>query len=367
MKGRYAQEEKNSTNNTSGENNSNRNIVRDVERKEDDNTNTSSYNSDDGGREEETNDEWEKIRLYKERLVAKMAAYQQTLEKKRSQHGPNWLDGSPNVNHRKNRGQNRRTSLAVPRKINLHSSNDNKEKKEKKDKKDKKEQMMEQNNQRETKNMGIEDHLQNASSRTENNHIKQDVQPPAPQTINDNNNYINKKQNHQNNSNNQTSSKETALPSSTDSDMVAYELDKQLESIEYIAEVFNHSMNDEEDRSTSIVLRINGGKISEIDMNTGKTIEKRHLSNLIAVHTARGTFGDTVLRVEFRTVNKGVDEEEEGEEQQQQQQSVHVLYVLRQAGTSMEHNLRKVFENLVKYCCHLYIIVVVIIVTVIIF
>jgi len=145
LKGRHAQEEKNSTNNTSntngmnmnntsGENNSNRNIDRDVERKEDDNTNTSSYNSDDGGREEETNDEWEKIRLYKERLVAKMAAYQQTLEKKRSQHGPNWLDGSPNVHHRKNRGQNRRTSLAVPRKINLHSSNDNKEKKEKEEK-----------------------------------------------------------------------------------------------------------------------------------------------------------------------------------------------------------------------------------------
>ena len=41
---------------------------------------------------EKTTDEWEKIRLYKERLAAKMAAYQSRPEKKRTQHGPNWLD-----------------------------------------------------------------------------------------------------------------------------------------------------------------------------------------------------------------------------------------------------------------------------------
>jgi hypothetical protein len=317
--------------------------------------NTDSNGPNDGlnGSNADDTDEWEKIRLYKERLVKKMAAYQQTLEKKRDQQGSTWLDSSSPIDHRKKRNvaassatsmlDNHSTSPVNVPDTNGEAKNTTLTKediaKEEKQSDSHSGTMAQQEEQTEQEKKGEKEQEQQEPQEQE-----QQEQEPQEHEYRTNRNHPNTPPSIKT----ETSSPEPqqrrwySSSPTTESDLVAYELDKQLESIEYIAEVFEstgstNDDDDDDDRATSIILRICGAELSEIEMNTGRTINTRYFSRLLSVHTSRGTYGDTVLRAEFSLNIPGQThinrQNNKPHHQDHQPTSEHVLYVLRQAGT----------------------------------
>ena len=372
-----------------------------------------------------TTDEWEKIRLYKERLAAKMAAIQSRLEKKRTQHGPTWLDRSWDGESVLNRKRERHAPGVDKAKHGVKSSNITSSARSSSENEGNHSARSSYSDKRtvlsggsdqlassqdadvdvdgrpaaQTKSIETWNHQEHHSSSLKLSDAKAEKDKktglefaplseenlPMARGLQENTDQLSTvsgqskgaydrdaggvkddigyTSNHNQSSmqpsrvndsrQNEDEQQDTWSPnyqSGVDQgmDINGYDVDEQLESIEYIAEVHS-SMNDS--GVTPIILRVRGGELSEIEMRSGYTMKRRDMTELISVRTAQGQLGDTVLRAEFEMITSDdnvdsvpssirkslatVSQEEASSSttSHMKHDREHVLYVLRQSGT----------------------------------